>query len=86
MRVRLKTLYAGPTGIFQPGALVTFTDSEANDLIAGGYASPEFPTKPRVEAAILASVPEVAQIERAPDLVAPRNTNRAPRPAKRLSP
>jgi hypothetical protein len=86
MRVRLKTLYAGPAGIYQPGAVVPFQDSEAEALVSAGYASREDPiVQPRIEAAVIATAPENAQIERAPDVAAPRNTNRA-RPAKRLSP
>lgn len=38
MRVRYKTLSAGPTGTFRPGDEEDVTESEARMLEAGGYA------------------------------------------------
>lgn len=61
MRVRLKTLYAGPSGIIQPGALVTLPEEEAGRLVSSGYASPEFAPRPAVEAATLPAAPETTQ-------------------------
>lgn len=81
MRVRLKTIYAGPAGIFEAGALVTLTDAEAAGLISGGYASPEIETSAKIEAAVMPPAQETTQLERAPDLNA-RKTGRA-KPAKR---
>lgn len=38
MRVRLKTLMAGPLGVFHTGAIIDVENAE--ELIAGGYAEP----------------------------------------------
>ncbi len=62
MRVRLKTLYAGPAGIIQPGELAALPDQEASHLIERGYASPEFNPKPvKIEATVMPSAPETTQ-------------------------
>jgi hypothetical protein len=37
-RVKLLTLMAGPTGVFQPGQIVTISTDMATALVAGGYA------------------------------------------------
>jgi protein-S-isoprenylcysteine O-methyltransferase Ste14 len=38
MKVRLKTLMAGPEGVFLPGSVIEVPPEEANALIAGGFA------------------------------------------------
>ena len=38
MKVRLKTLMAGPEGVFQPGSVVDLESDHAEALISGGYA------------------------------------------------
>jgi hypothetical protein len=38
MRVRLKTLMAGPEGVFPIGSVIDAGDEEAEALIAGGFA------------------------------------------------
>ncbi len=38
MRVRLKTLMAGPQGVFQPGSIIDPPAEEAEALISAGYA------------------------------------------------
>ena len=38
MKVRLKTLMAGPEGVFLPGSVIEASHEEANALIAGGFA------------------------------------------------
>lgn len=38
MRVRMITRYAGPIGVYQPGAVVSLGAAEAEALIAGGFA------------------------------------------------
>jgi len=38
MKVRLKTLMAGPDGIFQAGSVIDRPSEEAEALIAAGYA------------------------------------------------
>jgi hypothetical protein len=40
MRVRLKTLMAGPEGVFTPGSVVNVSLEEAEALIAGGCVEP----------------------------------------------
>jgi hypothetical protein len=38
MKIRLKTLMAGPDGVFPPGSVIEVSPEEARALIAGGYA------------------------------------------------
>ncbi len=38
MKIRLKTLMAGPEGVFLPGSVIEVSPEEARALIAGGYA------------------------------------------------
>lgn len=40
MRVKLRTLMAGPAGVFQPGQVLTVSTETGQALIAGGYAEP----------------------------------------------
>ena len=47
MRVKMRSLSAGPDGIFQPGAVVEVGRKEAKELIAGGFATPVKSTEVR---------------------------------------
>lgn len=38
MRLRMKTIYAGPAGNYQPGDLAEFAAKEGKVLVEGGYA------------------------------------------------
>ena len=38
MKIRLKTLMAGPEGVFPPGSVIEVSPEEARTLIAGGFA------------------------------------------------
>ncbi len=38
MKVKLKTLMAGPEGVFQPGSVIDLAMDEADSLVAAGYA------------------------------------------------
>jgi len=38
LRIRLRTLLAGPQGIIAPGSEVDWPDAEARELIRAGYA------------------------------------------------
>ncbi len=40
MKIRLKTLMAGPEGVFPPASVIETSDDEARALIAGGFAEP----------------------------------------------
>jgi hypothetical protein len=40
MKVRLKTLMAGPEGVFVPGSVVDLDIDEAETLVSAGYAEP----------------------------------------------
>jgi len=40
MKIKLGTVYAGPLGCFQPGAVVEMPTDEALALLSGGYAAP----------------------------------------------
>ena len=39
MRIRFKTLMAGPEGVFQPGSVIDLKVDEADALVSAGYAS-----------------------------------------------
>lgn len=45
MKVKFKTLSAGPSGVIRPGDTVEVSDSEAKLLIDGGYAESAEPKK-----------------------------------------
>ncbi len=75
MRIKLRTIYAGPLGTFQPGAVVDFPEAQAEALVAGGYATPvvepapSAPTPPKPAA----GEPELAVLPPTPEkAVAPR--------------
>ena len=38
MKVRMRTLAAGPDGVFSPGEVVDLPEREASALVKGGYA------------------------------------------------
>ena len=38
MRIRLKTLMAGPEGVFQPGSVIDVDSGEAGALVSSGRA------------------------------------------------
>jgi hypothetical protein len=40
MKVRLKTLMAGPEGVFPPSSIIDLEVDEAAALVSGGYAEP----------------------------------------------
>lgn len=69
MRVRLKSVYAGPAGCFQPGSEHDFPEQEAKQLVAGGYA--ESLEQPK-ESARKKSEPETAEGETGPENTATR--------------
>ncbi len=48
MKIRLKTLMAGPDGVFQPGSVIDRPNEEAEALISAGYAEC---LEPRIETA-----------------------------------
>ena len=49
MRVRFKTISAGPKGALFPGDLLDVSDSEAKVLVDGGYADYVTPPAPKHE-------------------------------------
>ena len=60
MRIRMRTLYAGPSGVIFPQQVVDFPATEAMVLVAGGYADavdapgiPEAAVPPEYEQAIM---------------------------------
>jgi hypothetical protein len=40
MKVKLKTLMAGPEGVFRPGSVIDLQTDDADSLVAAGYAAP----------------------------------------------
>lgn len=51
MRVKMKSIYAGPGGNYQPGDLAEFPAKEAKALVAGGYAEDVSPKERRASSA-----------------------------------
>jgi hypothetical protein len=51
MKIRLKTLMAGPEGVFPPGSVIEVSPEESKALISGGYAEavPRPATQPKDE-------------------------------------
>ena len=47
MRVKMRSLSAGPDGVFEPGSVVEVSRKEAKELIAGGFATPVKSTEVR---------------------------------------
>jgi len=70
MKIRLKTLMAGPDGVFPPGSVIEVSPEEAQALIAGGYAE-------RLE-----RPPEKAEVEVAAVEPGSRATRPSARPRK----
>lgn len=38
MKIKLLTLMAGPTGVYNAGQIIDMTEAQAKELIQGGYA------------------------------------------------
>lgn len=73
MKVKLRTLYCGPRGSFQPGQTVDFDEASAQALIAGGYGEASGPAaSPR---------PAPAEVETA--ALTPPRTAVHPKPARK---
>ncbi len=73
MKVKLRTLYCGPRGSFQPGQVVDFDEAHAKELIAAGYAVAGGP----------APVPRPAPVEVETAVLAPQRTAVHPKPARK---
>ena len=56
MKIRLKTLMAGPEGVFPPGSVIEVSLEESRSLIAGGFGEP-------VEAPTVAPAAETASLD-----------------------
>lgn len=74
MRVRMKTLSAGPEGVVPAGSIINVSQEEAGDLVSGGYG--EYVDQPpeTETAAMDASVETAARKQ--PRKRAPRKTNK----------
>lgn len=57
MQVQLKTIYAGPTGVRQPGDTIEVSDAEGQALVDGKYA-----------VAVPDAVPAGVEMEQKPDI------------------
>ena len=84
MRLRMKTIYAGPLGNCQPGETAEFTSKEGKALVAGGFAEEIAKVERRiaVPAAPMVSsspVPETAT-QPAPETATPPNPDTATPP------
>jgi hypothetical protein len=64
MRVKMKTLAAGPDGVLRPGQEVDLPTAQAKALIEGGYAEP------------VGTVQETAAVEPSEKAVMPKKTKR----------
>lgn len=62
MRVKFKSIVAGPEWSAQPGQIVDVTPKEARDFVAGGYA--ELVDPPADERAVLDHATETATSRR----------------------
>lgn len=61
MKLKLRTLFAGPVGCYQPGTVVEFSPEVAEQLLAGGYADRvDGAGAPVVETAEAPTAPEIA--------------------------
>ena len=47
MKVKMRSLSAGPNGVFEPGSVVEVSHKEAKELIRGGFATPVKSTEVR---------------------------------------
>ena len=78
MRVRMVTRYAGPDGVWQPGAVVDLPEGQAMELVAGGYAE-------AAEKAAKAPAPvETTEGRKAPERAVSKR-GRAKRPAPKMT-
>lgn len=73
MKIRMKTLAAGPEGVLQPGQEVDVDDALAKEWIARGYAE-EVETGLAEEAS--EAVRETAAVEPPEQAVTPKKTTR----------
>lgn len=64
MRIKMKSIMAGPRGVFDAGSIVDLPKSEATALISGGYATVVDDTLHASEAAAATrAIAEAAAIE-----------------------
>lgn len=59
MRVRMKTIYAGPLGNYQPGDTAEFASKEGKALVAGGFADEIGKVERRIAVPVAPVVPTV---------------------------
>lgn len=61
-KLRMRTLYAGPLGIYYPGDLLTVEEDVAAELVGGGFADQleSSASAPKVETAEAPPAPEKA--------------------------
>lgn len=75
MRVKMKTLSAGPEGVVPPGGIANVSPIEAKDLVSGGYA--EYVDQPGKPETAVIDAPVETAARKAPRKRAPRkNYNR----------
>lgn len=61
MRVRMKTLSAGPAGVLAVGEVYDLPEAQARELVAGNYAEPvDRPAVPAKETAAVKGAKETA--------------------------
>ena len=83
MKIKMKTMMAGPKGTFGPGSIIDVSEEEGANLVAGGYAEavPDSPKPaPEVEEKPERKAPEMETTEAPP---APETTNYKPRRGRR---
>ncbi len=82
MKVRMKTLMAGPDGVLQPGQVVDLPVEQAETLIAGGFAvavevAQKLESPPvAVEGAPEPEKPQIVEDEAAPKQAATRRSRK----------
>ena len=72
MKIQLKAQYAGPRGVFAPGAVIDVPEAEANALIGGGYAVAVQEAAPAPVAVLVPVAVETAEAPAAETAEAPR--------------
>jgi hypothetical protein len=62
MRIKLRTIMAGPAGVGQAGAVVEMPDAQARAMVAAGYADAVDAPAPAAVAPVETASVEVAEV------------------------
>lgn len=76
MKIKMRTILAGPGGVAQPGQIIDRPEEEAKQLVERGYAVYVTPPRPKVGEESITKEPEAAVVEQAEAAVMPRAKGR----------